>query len=163
MSIAIVTTGGTIDKDYFDALSEYQIADSPLAELLRCYHVGFEFHMVPLMRKDSLELTEEDRATIADTIRKLPHEQVLVTHGTDTMVKTAQYLGKIPGKTVVFTGAMKPARFKDTDAIFNVGVAIGALQALKEGVYVAMSGQLFSPDNVVKNRAAQCFQTLDHD
>jgi len=161
MNIAIVTTGGTIDKDYFDALSEYQIADSVIDGALRGYRVGFDFEMVPLMRKDSLEITESDRKEIVKVVSALPHELVLLTHGTDTMVDTAKSLQTVVNdKTIVLTGAMKPARFSDTDAFFNVGVAIGALQTLPKGVYIAMSGQIFDPENVVKDRSKARFHTL---
>lgn len=160
MKIAIVTTGGTIDKDYFDALSEYQVAESPLSDLLAHYHVGFEFEMFPLFRKDSLELTDQDRMDIRDFVSKLPHQKILITHGSDTMVDTAKVLMSIKDKTIVLTGAFKPARFKDSDAIFNVGVAIGAIQSLSPGCYVAMNGLLFRPDNVAKNREKMQFQSL---
>lgn len=160
MSIAIVTTGGTIDKDYFDALSEYQVVDSPLEELLKHFHVAFEFEVFPVLKKDSLEITDADRALIKQKIISLPHKKVLVTHGSDTMVETAKYLQGIPEKTVVLTGAMKPARFKDTDAIFNVGVAIGTLQSKENGVYIAMSGEVFDPQNVIKDRQKMQFHTL---
>jgi len=160
MDIAIVTTGGTIDKDYFDALSEYQVVDSPLAELLKHFHVGFKFEMFPLFRKDSLELSGEDRIEIHDFVAKLPHHKVLITHGSDTMIDTAKHLMDIEQKTIVLTGAIKPARFKDSDAIFNVGVAIGAIQSLSPGCYIAMSGQLFRPDNVIKDREKMQFRSL---
>lgn len=160
MKIAIVTTGGTIDKEYFDALSEYKIADSIIDEELRKYRVGFSYDVIPLLRKDSLELDDQDRALIRKTIENLDHERVLITHGTDTMVQTAQHLKDIATKTIVLTGAMKPARFRDTDALFNVGFALGALQSLSEGVYLAMNGGVFDPDRVAKNRYAMQFQSV---
>lgn len=162
MKIAIVTTGGTIDKDYFDALSEYQVAESPLTDLLEHYRVGFEFEMFALFRKDSLELTDQDRTTIHDFVAGLPHQKVLITHGSDTMVETAKALMALKNKTIVLTGAFKPARFKDSDAVFNVGVAIGAIQSLLPGCYIAMNGLVFDSDNVVKNRDKMQFQSLSH-
>ncbi|MDX1451487.1 MAG: asparaginase domain-containing protein [Oleiphilaceae bacterium] len=161
MKIAIVTTGGTIDKEYFDALSDYKIGDSIVDGELQKYRVGFEYQVVPLLRKDSLELDDDDRALIVKTVSDLPQQHILITHGTDTMVTTAKALANIKDKTIVLTGAMKPARFKDTDAIFNVGVAIGALQCLPAGAYVAMSGRIFDPHKVSKNREAGQFQASD--
>ena len=160
MKIAFVTTGGTIDKEYFDALSEYKIADSIIDEELQKYRVGFPYDVIPLLRKDSLELDDNDRELIRQTVDDLDHGKVLITHGTDTMVQTAKCLQGISGKTIVLTGAMKPARFRDTDALFNVGFALGALQSLPYGVYIAMNGQVFDPDSVAKNRDALQFQAV---
>lgn len=160
MEIAIVTTGGTIDKDYFDALSEFQVVDSPIIELFKHFHVAFDFELHPLFKKDSLEITDEDRMQIKELVQKLPQNKILITHGTDTMVSTANALKGIENKTIVLTGAMKPARFKETDAIFNIGVAIGALQSKSSGVYVAMSGKIFDPQNVVKDRAKMQFHEI---
>ena len=161
MSIAILTTGGTIDKDYFDALSEYQIVESPIHELLNLFRVNFDYDVIPVMKKDSLELTDGDRKNLRDVINKLPQQYILITHGTDTMALTAQALEGIDNKVIVLTGAMKPARFKDTDAIFNIGFALGALRTLKNGVYIAMNGEVFNPAHVQKNRAAHRFESND--
>lgn len=161
MSIAIVTVGGTIDKDYFDALSEYQIVDSPIEELLKMIRVNFDFDVIPVMKKDSLEMTDDDRMHLYDVISQLPHQHILITHGTDTMTKTAQVLESIDTKVIMLTGAMRPARFKDTDAIFNIGFALGALRTLGKGVYIAMNGEVFSPHHVKKNRTAQRFESSD--
>jgi len=158
MSIAIFTTGGTIDKDYFDALSEYQVVESVIPAKLELYRLGYAIEVEPLMRKDSLEITDEDRQFIREKVLSSSAEKCLITHGSDTMVQTAEFLQGIEGKTIVLTGAMKPARFHDTDAIFNVGVALGALQTLSEGVYVAMSGRIFKPNEVVKNRSEMRFE-----
>ncbi|KZY70486.1 asparaginase [Oleiphilus sp. HI0071] len=159
MKIALVTTGGTIDKDYFDALSDYKVVESIVPMLLERIGSGLTIERKEVCRKDSLELTEQDRDELKRTIIGLEADKVLVTHGTDTMVDSALSLGQITDKTIVFTGAMRPARFMDTDALFNVGVAIGALQSKESGVFVAMSGQVFSPDSVKKNRDAQLFES----
>lgn len=160
MSIAILTVGGTIDKDYFDALSEYQITESPIHELLHTFNVNFEYNVIPVMKKDSLDMTNEDRDNLKSLINQLDQQQVLITHGTDTMAQTAKVLADIENKTIILTGAMKPARFKDTDAIFNIGFALGALRVLTEGVYIAMNGEVFKPENVIKNRAEHRFETI---
>lgn len=157
--IALVTTGGTIDKDYFDALSDYKVVDSIVPMLLQRIGSGLTVETREVCRKDSLELTDEDREELKQTILDVEADKILVTHGTDTMVDSAMSLGNIADKTIVFTGAMRPARFMDTDALFNVGVAIGALQSNDTGVFIAMSGQVFTPDAVKKNRDAQLFES----
>jgi L-asparaginase len=156
--IALVTMGGTIDKDYFDALSEYQVVDTLIPSLIQRIGCDIEIDAHEVCRKDSLEVTSEDRDRLRQLITGLDATKVLVTHGTDTMVDTARSLEGIGGKVIVLTGAMRPARFSDTDALFNVGLAIGALRSLDEGVYVAMSGKVFEPKQVVKNRAKQRFE-----
>jgi L-asparaginase len=158
--IALITTGGTIDKDYFDALSEYQVVESIIPDLLARIGSTVEVERFEVCRKDSLEIQEPDRAALKELVSSLDHSKILVTHGTDTMVDTAKYLGVIEGKTIVFTGAMRPARFSDTDALFNVGVAIGALRSNDSGVFIAMSGKVFEPTQVVKNREAQRFENI---
>lgn len=160
MSIAILTTGGTIDKDYFDALSEYQITESAIGELLHTFNVNVDYQVIPVMKKDSLDMTHEDRLKLKDIISQLEQSQILITHGTDTMADTASVLAEIKNKTIVLTGAMKPARFKDTDAVFNIGFALGALRVLPQGAYIAMNGEVFESGTVVKNRAAHRFEAI---
>jgi len=158
MSILVLTTGGTIDKAYFDALSEYQIVDSGIPDLLREARVALPLRVVELMRKDSLELTEADRALIASAAREAPETRIVVTHGTDTMTETAKVLAAaVPGKTICLTGALSPARFAETDANFNLGMAIATVQVAPPGVYIAMSGQVFDALKVKKDRAAGKF------
>ena len=157
-TIALVTMGGTIDKDYFDALSDYKVVDSIVPLLMKRIGSNVDVSHFEVCRKDSLELNAQDRAALKKCILELPQEKVLVTHGTDTMVDTALALGSVTGKTIVFTGAMRPARFLDTDALFNVGVALGALQRHDNGTFIAMSGQVFRPELVRKNRAEQRFE-----
>lgn len=156
--IKIFTVGGTIDKIYFDAASEFKIGEPQIAEVLREAGVTATYAIESLMRKDSLEMTDEDRAQVAAAVAQESSERILITHGTDTMAQTARALGDGGGKTVVFTGAMQPARFRVTDAVFNIGFALGLLQALPAGVYLAMNGQVFDPAHVHKNRAAMRFE-----
>jgi L-asparaginase len=150
--LQIFTTGGTIDKVYFDALSEFQVGASALDQILQEANVGFTVEITELMRKDSLELTDADRAVIADAVKRALATSVLVTHGTDTMADTARAIGDVGTHTVVFTGAMQPARLRATDAIFNVGFAIAAARTLPTGVYVAMNGAVLDPAHTVKDR-----------
>jgi L-asparaginase len=156
--LSIVTTGGTIDKVYFDDKSEYQIGAPAIGEILSQLGVAFAFDVIPILRKDSLHITDDDRELIRRTIAQQPHRHVLVTHGTDTMVETARVLQLIPDKVIVLTGALNPARFQNSDAVFNIGCAVGALQALPDGVYIAMNGRLWDPRSVRKNRAANRFE-----
>lgn len=159
-AILVLTTGGTIDKAYFDALSEYQIVDSGIPALITQARVALPFRVVELMRKDSLELTDADRALIAAAVREAPETRVVITHGTDTMTETAKALAAIPAKTMVLTGALSPARFADTDAPFNLGMAFATAQVATPGVWIAMSGQVFDGLNVRKDRAAGKFVAI---
>lgn len=158
--ILVVTTGGTIDKQYFDALSEYQIAESVIEDMLKISRVTHPFRVVELMRKDSLELTDEDRALIKATIAAAPETHVVVTHGTDTMTETAKTLADIEGKTIVLTGALAPARFAESDAPFNLGMAFACCQAAKPGVWITMNGSVFDGLKVKKDRAAGRFSEI---
>jgi L-asparaginase len=160
MHIHIITTGGTIDKVYFDAKSEYQVGSPQVTEILREANVTFDFTLELVLRKDSLDLTATDRALIRERVAAAPAPRVLVTHGTDTMVETARALRDVPGKTIVLTGSMQPARFRNTDAAFNVGVAVGAVQCLPPGVYLAMNGRVFDPRRVRKNPERFAFEEL---
>lgn len=158
--LLIVTTGGTIDKIYFDDMSDYQIGEPLIGQILDHLQVGFEFEVHALMRKDSLHITDEDRLIIHDAIAASDASHVLITHGTDSMVKTALLLADIPDKTMVLTGALNPARFRDSDAIFNIGCAVGAVQSLPVGAWVAMSGTIWDPKKVRKNRSKNCFEAI---
>jgi L-asparaginase len=160
-SILVLTTGGTIDKNYFDELSEYRITDSGIPALLTEARVALPFRVVELMRKDSLDLTEADRELIAAAAREAPEERIVVTHGTDTMTATAKVLAAaVPGKTLVLTGALSPARFAETDAPFNLGMAFATAQVAAPGVWIAMSGEVFDGLKVRKDRAAGRFVAL---
>ncbi len=154
----IITTGGTIDKVYFDASSDYQVGEPAIADLLRQIKVTFEYEIVSLMRKDSLDLNQQDRHSIKDLIVNTAGRHFLITHGTDTMIETAETIGNIEGKRVVLTGALNPARFHGSDAIFNIGCAISALQLGSFGVAIAMNGRVWDPGKVQKNRSKQCFE-----
>ena len=161
MKVCIVTTGGTIDKVYFDAKSAYEIGESHVPDILDESHATLDWEVVNVLRKDSLELTDADRALIRATIESRAEERLIVTHGTDTMVKTARTLRGIPGKTIVLTGSLSPARFKSSDAVFNVGMALGVAQTAPEGVWIVMSGRIFDPARVRKNREANRFEEVD--
>ena len=158
--LLIVTTGGTIDKIYFDDKSDYQIGDPQIGMILRERGVTFRFTVIPILRKDSLHITDEDRELVRATIAAQSTEHVLVTHGTDSMVQTGQVLKSIAGKTIVMTGALSPARFRGSDAEFNIGTAVGAVQSLPPGVYIAMNGRIWDPAKVRKNVDANRFEAV---
>lgn len=159
MHIRFITTGGTIDKIYFDALSQFEIGESVVQHVLSEGLVEFEYDVVSLLQKDSLEMDDDDRQKLHDYIEKDDASLYVITHGTDTMPETAGVLSDLEGRTIVLTGALSPARFKTTDAVFNVGMAVAAVQVAEPGVYIAMSGQVFSADAVRKNRAENRFES----
>lgn len=160
MHIQIFSCGGTIDKVYFDAKSEYEVGESRILEIFRRANVSFEYSIESLMRKDSLDMNDEDRALILSRIAESERQRFLITHGTDTMPQTAQVLSGLSDKTIVLTGSMTPARFEASDAEFNIGCAVGAVQSLSPGVYIAMSGRIFPAGHVRKNRAAGRFEWI---
>ena len=158
MRIRIISTGGTFDKIYFDAKSEFEVGSPQAGVLLREANVSFEHEVVSLMRKDSLDLDDADRELIRATVEADSCERIVITHGTDTMVQTARVLQALEGKVIVLTGSMQPAGQRVTDAIFNVGFAMAAVQLLPEGVYIAMNGRIHDPATTRKNVAANRFE-----
>lgn len=160
-SLLIITTGGTIDKIYFDDKSDYQVGEPQIGGILRELGVVIPFTVVPVMRKDSLHINAEDRALLKSVIEARNERHILITHGTDTMVETAKVLSAIPGKTMVLTGALNPASFRGSDAEFNIGTAVGAVQCLPPGVYIAMNGRIWDPAKVKKNVSANRFEASD--
>jgi L-asparaginase len=158
--LLIITTGGTIDKIYFDDKSDYQVGEPQISQILHAMHVAFDFEVTALMRKDSLHLTDADRQLIRAAVQASNCRHILITHGTDTMVETAAVLDDVSDKTIVLTGALNPARFRDSDAIFNIGCAVGAVQALPAGVYIAMNGKVWDPQQVRKNARENRFEPL---
>lgn len=156
--IHLFTTGGTIDKIYHDASSEFVVGDSLLPELLAEANVSVPWRITGLLRKDSLELTDEDRSAIRAAVEACPEERIVITHGTDTMPETAAVLGAVGGKTIVLFGAMQPARMRRSDAVFNLGFAMAAVRLLAPGVYIAMNGEVFEAGKVRKNLQAGRFE-----
>lgn len=150
--ILVVTTGGTIDKAYFDALSDYQVGESVVARLLKIANVTHPYRTVEFSRKDSLDLTDADREGLRDTIAATQASRIVVTHGTDTMTTTAESLRALEGRTIVLTGALAPARFAESDAAFNLGMAFAIAQTASPGVYIAMNGEVFRAGEVRKDR-----------
>lgn len=158
-ALRIFTTGGTIDKIYFDAKSDYEVGEPQIGEILREMNVQFPFIITALMRKDSLDMAETDRMLIRKQVARAAEAHILITHGTDTMTETAAALQNIPGKTIVLTGALNPARFRGSDAIFNIGGAVAAAQ-IAPGIYIFMNGRVFDARKVRKNRDKNRFEDI---
>ncbi|MDR6136842.1 L-asparaginase [Pseudoxanthomonas sp. SORGH_AS 997] len=156
--LLIVTTGGTIDKIYFDDKSDYQVGEPQIGRILKELGVAFRFTVIPIIRKDSLHITDADRELMRATIAAQSARHVLITHGTDSMVQTAQALASLENRVIVLTGALNPAGFRGSDAEFNIGCAVGAVQSAPEGVWIAMNGRIWDPRHVRKNVAANRFE-----
>ena len=161
MFIKILAAGGTIDKVYFDAKSDYQVGPPNIMTVLDELNLGFDYAVESVLRKDSLDLTKKDRDHIHAAVVREKADKIIITHGTDTMVATARRLAKIDDKTVVLTGALEPALFKTSDAVFNIGCAVAAVQTLKHGIYIAMNGRVFSHDRVRKNVRMGRFEEIE--
>lgn len=161
MKIKVLTTGGSIDKIYSTRESNFVVDEPQVTEIFQQANVVFEYEVEPLFRKDSLELSESDRWVITQKVRAAQERYILITHGTDTMIATALELLGIPDKVIVLTGAMQPAAFMHSDAAFNVGSAVVALQTLPEGVYVVMNGKVFDPRYARKNLEMDRFERTD--
>ncbi len=157
MDLLFLQTGGTIDKDYPRTRGgwAFEIGEAAVSRILERANPAFHFEVVSVVRKDSLELTDDDRRAIRDACATTPATRIVITHGTDTIIETAAALSDIAGKVIVLTGAMRPERFSNSDAAFNVGVAVGAAQALAPGVYVAMHGQVHRWNEVTRTEQGQ--------
>jgi L-asparaginase len=155
--ILVLTTGGTIDKQYFDSSSQYTIVGTMVTRLLELGRVLHPFEIEEVMRKDSLEMDDADRALIASRAAASQATRIVITHGTDTMTETAKALAGIEGQTIVLVGALAPARFAESDATFNLGMAFATVQIAGPGVYITMNGTVFEAGKVVKDREAGRF------
>lgn len=158
--IKIFTTGGSIDKIYDLQASDFLVGPPQIGNVLREANVIAQFDIAEFTRKDSLQLTDEDRERLKQLVADEPARRIVITHGTDTLHLTGQALSGIGGKVIVLTGAMQPASFKDTDAQFNIGCAFIAVQTLPEGVYVAMNGRVFDPFRIKKNTELRRFDDV---
>jgi L-asparaginase len=161
--LMIFTTGGSIDKTYSTQVSDFVVGEPQIGIVLQEANVNLEYEVESLLQKDSLDLTDEDRRLIAEKVRSCPHRHIIITHGTDTMTITARELIKIADKVIVLTGAMQPAAFKKTDAVFNIGCAVAAVQLLSLGVYIVMSGRVFPVDKTCKNTEKNWFEAIENE
>ncbi|MFA5021477.1 MAG: asparaginase domain-containing protein [Patescibacteria group bacterium] len=153
MKITFIQIGGTIDKEYPRLTKGYafEIGEPAVKRILEKVNPGFEYEIISLLQKDSLDLTEADRQKILETGKSISNDKIIMTHGTDTMIETANKLSEIKDKTIVITGAMRPEKFSDSDAMFNVGAAVIALQTLPHGVYIVMNGKVYSYNKVKRD------------
>jgi len=159
--IRILITGGTFDKAYNELTGELYFEDSHLPEMLKLGRCKLDLEIRTLMMIDSLQMTDDDRQILLDQCRKVPEMRILITHGTDTMVRTAEVLAQgIADKTIVLTGAMIPYKFGSSDGLFNLGSALAFAQTLPPGVYVAMNGRHFVWNRVRKNRKTGVFEEV---
>ena len=161
MPIRIFITGGTFDKEYNELNGQLFFKDTHLADLLTMGRNRVLLEIRTLMMVDSLEMTQEDRALIVHQCNQCDESQIVITHGTDTMVETAIVIAeKIKNKTIILTGAMIPIKFGSSDGLFNLGSALAFAQALPKGVYIAMNGRYFNWDNVRKNKQTGVFEEI---
>lgn len=159
--IRIFVTGGTFDKRYDELKGALSFGDTHLPEMLRLGRSRVDVTVRTLMMIDSLDMTDADRAIVVDQCKSAAESQIVVTHGTDTMVDTARALAAaIAGKTIVLTGAMVPYAFGSSDGLFNLGSALSFVQVLPAGVYIAMNGHAFAWDRVRKNKQTGFFEGL---
>jgi L-asparaginase len=162
VTLRIIVTGGTFDKHYDEIKGSLTFKDTHLPEILKFVRCSVPIEVELNQLIDSLDMHTANRLSVLESCRKAPEEHVVITHGTDTMVETAEVLGRAGlAKTIVLTGAMVPFIFNNSDAVFNLGCAITAVQLVPPGVYLAMNGRLFRWDNVRKNRDLGIFETRD--
>lgn len=160
--IRVFITGGTFDKEYNELTGELYFKDTHLNEMLKLGRCRLEAKIKTLMMIDSLYMTDPKRKLILENCKKANENNIIITHGTDTMVETAHYLAKsIRNKTIVLTGAMIPFKFGSSDGLFNLGSAMAFVQILPPGVYIAMNGKCFTWNNVRKNKKTGKFEELD--
>jgi L-asparaginase len=156
--IKIFVTGGTFDKEYNEINGELYFKKTHLHEMLELGRSQLKVEIETLMMKDSLEMSDEDRNLIVNKCFESNENRILITHGTDTMVKTAKLLAKKNiFKTIVLTGAMIPYKFGSSDGLFNLGSALSFLQSMPHGIYIAMNGNIFNWNNVKKNKKLGLF------
>lgn len=153
MKILFIQTGGTIDKDYPRTTKGYafEITTPAVERILPRINPIFEYEVKTLSRKDSQEITDADRQKIVEACTSSSIDKIVITHGTDTMIETAAVLAKVSNKTIIITGSMRPEKFSDSDAPFNVGAAIGALNVLPPGIYITMNGRVYDWDKIKRD------------
>jgi L-asparaginase len=163
MNVLFVQTGGTIDKDYPKGADSYhfEIKDPAIKRILDKTEPTFQYRIVTALQKDSLDIDHVDRQKVVDICQQAEEDKIVVTHGTDTMRLTAEALEKITNKTIVITGALRPERFSNSDADFNIGTALGALNVLPPGVYIAMSGRVLPWQHLKKDPKTGNFHLVE--
>jgi L-asparaginase len=154
MKLTFLQTGGTIDKDYPKVTKgwAFEIAEPAVNRILEKQSLPFEYEVFSVCKKDSQEITNDDRKMLFDCCQELKNNKIIITHGTDTMIETGQFLTKITDKLILLTGSMRPERFSNSDADMNIGVAIGAANVLEKGVFIIMNGLVIPIENATRNQ-----------
>lgn len=162
MKLLFIQTGGTIDKAYPNTNLGYafEIDEPAFDRILKRAQVNLDYEVISALRKDSTDVTDADRLKLKNFIKDSGHNRIVITHGSDTLIETARFMENLGGKTIVLTASFLPEAFKDSDADFNLGMAVAAVQSLKAGSYIAMNGQLFDADNCKKNEENGKFEKL---
>ena len=162
MKVRLLITGGTIDKVYNQSNGELEFDKTHFPEMVKRSRVEVDLTLEEIMLLDSLDMVDKERDLIVDSCLSCEEDFILITHGTDTMCDTARLIGESDiDKTIVLFGAMVPYAVSNSDALFNFGCALGSLQLLESGVYVAMNGRVLPWDDVEKNRALGVFQSIE--
>ena len=153
MNVLFIQTGGTIDKDYPKSTKgwAFEIHDPAVDRILTKLNPSFNYAIKSVLKKDSLEITDQDRMLLLEKCKSAKENKIIITHGTDTLSETANFLSEIKNKTIILTGAMRPERFTNSDADLNIGIAIGGVQSLSNGVYIAMHGLILPHDEISRN------------
>ena len=153
MRLLFIQTGGTIDKDYPKKTDgwAFEIKDPAVKRILKKINPSFKYDIITATQKDSLEINEIDRKLIFEMCDTAKESKIIITHGTDSIIQTAKFLSKIKNKTIILTGSMRPERFTNSDASVNIGLAIGGVQSLPYGVYIALNGLLIPQDKISRN------------
>jgi L-asparaginase len=160
LKITFIQTGGTIDKDYPKTRNgwAFEIGDSAIQRILEKINPSFKYEIITAFKKDSLEIDSSDRNHLLALIQKQSSTIFIITHGTDTLIKTGKFLGKnLNEKLVILTGAQRPERFTNSDAALNIGTAIGAANTLAKGIYIAMNGIVQTVNSAKRNKKTDCF------
>ena len=161
MKIGVLITGGTIDKEYNKINGGLIFTESHLLKMLEQARCHVDLTVETVMLKDSLVMGGRDRKAILNKCKSFEEDRIIISHGTDTMIKTAKYLAEnVKDKSIVFFGAMIPYSFGNSDALFNFGTAIAAVQLVPNGVYITMNGRVFNWDKVKKNKKQGCFEAI---
>jgi L-asparaginase len=162
MKLTFIQTGGTIDKDYPKTTKGYafEIAEPAVKRILEKLNPAFEYGVISALKKDSLDITEQDREKILKICKETDSKRIIITHGTDTMLDTAKVLSQIKDKTIIITGAMRPERFSNSDAPITVGMAIGAVNVLESGIYIAMHGKILTWDKCKRDMKTGQFEEI---
>ena len=161
MAVRIFITGGTFDKEYDEINGKLFFKDTHMREMLDLGRAKIDVNIRTLMMVDSLEMTAEDRNLVVENCKHAKEEKIIITHGTDTMTETGKMLAEAKiEKTIVLTGAMIPYKFGSSDGLFNLGSALGFVQSLTKGIYIAMNGRCFNYDKVKKNKETGTFEGI---